>query len=100
MKKKFVAANKRVLENQQIVTAEKLSNVTDINQAQKIRTLCVLLVLEAVVSFRSAPRILALFNLKTPLELAWIPHFTSVINWNLRVGGYQFKTGHPAISKG
>ena len=45
-----------------------------------------MLVLEAVVSFRSVPRILALFNLKTPLELAWIPHFTSVINWNLRVG--------------
>ena len=45
-----------------------------------------MLILEAVVSFRSVPRILELFNAKTFLNLPWIPHFTSVINWTLRVG--------------
>lgn len=45
-----------------------------------------MLTIEAVVSYRSVPRILRLFNLRTPLELSWIPHFTSVINWSLRLG--------------
>ena len=62
------------------------SNVIDIRQAEQTRILCVLLVLEAVVSFRSIPRILELFHAKTSLNLPWIPHFTSVINWALRVG--------------
>ena len=39
-----------------------------------------------MVSYRSVPRILALFTQKTSLKLAFIPHFTSVINWSLRVG--------------
>jgi len=46
----------------------------------------VLLVLDAVVTFRSVPRIIELFNSKTSLELPWVPHFTSVINWSFRVG--------------
>jgi len=45
-----------------------------------------LLVLQAVVSYRSVPRILELFNTETPLKLGWVPHFTSVINWTLRLG--------------
>ncbi|QCW81546.1 hypothetical protein EQU24_04225 [Methylotuvimicrobium buryatense] len=45
-----------------------------------------LIVLDAVVSFRSVPRILELFHSQTSLELPWTPHFTSVINWSLRVG--------------
>ncbi len=49
------------------------------------KTLCVLIVITAVVSFRSVPRILRIFN-----PLLWgkvrIPHFTSVINWTVRVG--------------
>jgi len=44
------------------------------------------LVLQAVVSFRSVPRILALFCTETLLGIDWVPHFTSVINWTLRVG--------------
>ena len=51
-----------------------------------MRNLCILLVLKAVVSYRSIPRILDLFNVYTPLALGWIPHFTSVINWTLRLG--------------
>lgn len=38
------------------------------------------------MSYRSVPRILNLFNNKSPLTLTWIPHFTSVINWTLRLG--------------
>jgi hypothetical protein len=46
----------------------------------------VLLVAQSVVSFRSVPRILDLLNAETKLGLSWIPHFTSVINWTLRLG--------------
>ena len=45
-----------------------------------------MLVLKAIVSYRSVPRILGLFNVSTQLTLGWIPHFTSVINWTLRLG--------------
>ena len=45
-----------------------------------------MLVLRAVVSYRSIPRILELFSTETPLKLKWKPHFTSVINWTLRLG--------------
>ncbi len=62
------------------------ASVVKIEKAQQVRTLCVLLVIQAVVSYRSVPRILALFESKTPLTLGWTPHFTSVINWTLRLG--------------
>jgi hypothetical protein len=38
------------------------------------------------VSYRSIPRILNLLNTETALGLNWVPHFTSVINWTLRLG--------------
>lgn len=59
---------------------------TNTTETVNIRIFCILLVLKAVVSYRSVPRILNLFNNKTPLSLNWIPHFTSVINWTLRLG--------------
>src|SRR6185369_2910976 len=43
----------------------------------------ILLVLQAVVSYRSVPRILELMNSH---RHGWVPHFTSVIHWTLRVG--------------
>ena len=87
LRKKTLFASEPSVATRDIVVSKKpTSNVIDITQAQQIRVLSVLLVLEAVVSYRSVPRILELFNLKTPLELPWIPHFTSVINWSLRVG--------------
>lgn len=52
-----------------------------LDYAYAVRILSVLLVMQAVVSFRSVPRILALTN-----PQSWIPNFTSVINWTLRVG--------------
>jgi len=42
--------------------------------------------LNAVVSYRSVPRILELFKSKTHYSVGWVPHFTSVINWSLRLG--------------
>jgi hypothetical protein len=51
----------------------------------ELKTLCVLIVICGIVSFRSVPRILQVFQ-----PLLWaivrIPHFTSVIHWTLRVG--------------
>ena len=41
---------------------------------------------QAVVSFRSVPKILNLFQRTTLATLHWIPHFTSVINWTQRLG--------------
>jgi len=58
----------------------------DLHQAQAVRTLCVLLVIQAVVSYRSVPRILTLLNTLPGSCLDWVPHFTSVINWTLRLG--------------
>ena len=54
------------------------------------RTLCVLIVVGGIVSFRSVPRILQVFQ---PLlrAIVRIPHFTSVIHWTLRVGIAIFK---------
>lgn len=51
-----------------------------------MRTLCVLLVLQGAVSFRSVPRILGLFRSQASSGDGWVPHFTSVINWSLRIG--------------
>jgi hypothetical protein len=45
-----------------------------------------MLIAQSIVSFRSVPRILELLNAQTRLSLSWIPHFTSVINWTLRLG--------------
>ncbi len=58
----------------------------DLNDADQTRILCVLLTLNAVVSYRSVPRILELFKSKTSYAADWVPHFTSVINWSLRLG--------------
>lgn len=44
------------------------------------------MILDAVVSYRSVPRLLKLFHTKTDINIHWIPHFTSVINWTLRLG--------------
>ncbi len=54
------------------------------------RTLCVLIVVRGIVSFRSVPRILQVFQPLLP-AIVRIPHFTSVIHWTLRVGIAIFK---------
>ena len=68
-----------------LVEVKNAPQPIDIRDADQTRVLCVLLALNAVVSYRSVPRILALFESKRN-SVGWIPHFTSVINWSLRVG--------------
>lgn len=49
--------------------------------------MCIALILKAVVSYRSTPKIINVFNSNfQPLKLNYIPHFTTVINWTLRLG--------------
>ncbi len=62
------------------------SQLIDIKDTDQTRVLCILLTLNAVVSYRSVPRILELFKSKTNYSVGWVPHFTSVINWSLRLG--------------
>jgi len=52
-------------------------------------------VIQAVVSYRSVPRILDLFDAKMPLGLGWNPHFTAVINGTLRLGLGMLKQVKP-----
>ncbi len=60
--------------------------VVEINDAREVRALSILLVICSVVSYRSVPRILDLFRTRTAFGPGWVPHFTSVINWTLRLG--------------
>ena len=53
-----------------------------IKDAASVRIICVLLVIGAVIPFRAAPRCLQIVQPSAP----WVPHFTSVINWTMRVG--------------
>jgi hypothetical protein len=62
------------------------SEVVSIDEATQTRLVCVLLVLQAVVSFRAVPRILELLRELEQVSLRWVPHFTSVINWAVRFG--------------
>jgi hypothetical protein len=54
------------------------------------RTLCVLIIVCGIVSFRSVPRIVRIFQPWLRAKVR-IPHFTSVINWTLRAGVAIFK---------
>ena len=64
---------------------QMLPSVKPVESAE-IRTISVLLVINAVVSFRSIPRILNFLPALCGKALSWIPDYTSVINWHLRVG--------------
>jgi hypothetical protein len=62
------------------------NEIVSIDQATQTRLVCILLVVQAVVSFRAVPRILDLLRELGHLSLQWVPHFTSVINWTVRFG--------------
>lgn len=62
------------------------TNVVELCLARDTRNICVLLIVHAVISFRSVPRILGLLNREASLGFTWVPHFTSAINWTLRLG--------------
>ena len=90
--KKIAELKRRVEELEQAARDSKQmpvpadGGIADPGQPAETRALCVLLVVQAVVSYRSVPRILELLDAAMAFGLGWVPHFTSVINWTLRVG--------------
>lgn len=61
------------------------ARIIDMNSFANLRTLCVMMVIVGIVSFRSVPRILNLLS-SSSMTMSDLPHFTSVINWVLRAG--------------
>lgn len=86
--KQVVAYNKKLIkilssENKDLKKEIKAKSITTpaLNKSLQVsHSLCVILNLNAVVSFRSVPKIIKSF------ELEKTPHFTSIINWTLRYG--------------
>ena len=79
--------------------SEKNIQVQSINEPQiqyVMICLCINLVINCSVSFRSVPNILTLINdlfKKLGLHFQFkIPHFTTVINWTLRMGKHLLKS--------
>ena len=64
------------------VPARQEPRVLAVQEAAAVRITCVLLVIIGVIPFRAAPRCL---QIAQPTA-AWVPHFTSVINWTMRLG--------------
>jgi hypothetical protein len=71
--------------------------VNVISSMSRLRTLCVLMIIGGIVSFRSVPRLLGILH-----PFGWvqvqIPHFTSVIHWSLRAGIAVFQQVGPIES--
>jgi hypothetical protein len=76
----------RLANKKKVTDSAQSSLSTSQNNEDETRILCILLTIQAVVSYRSIPRILEIFKQKTSYVSTWIPHFTSIINWNLRLG--------------
>lgn len=62
------------------------NKVVGLREAEQVRALCIVWVLQGVVSFRSVPRLLRAVNDILGSICSWVPHFTSVINWTQRIG--------------
>ena len=75
-------------------TPVQSAEVIPLFPVHRIRILCVMLALVAVLSFRSVPRALAQFQPFAALPMP-TPHFTSVINWTLRVGLARLRSVAP-----
>jgi hypothetical protein len=56
------------------------------DDAMQTRTVCLWLSMQAVISFRAVPRVLRVFDAWGSAWPSWVPHFSSVINWTLRLG--------------
>ena len=56
------------------------------DEAMQTRTVCLWLVMQAVISFRAVPRVLRVVDAWGSAWPSWVPHFSSVINGTLRVG--------------
>jgi len=66
--------------------AKQSLTLINLDEARWIRTLFVYLILSCGLSFRSIPKILQSLMKFEVLKIKWIPHFTSGINWAMRVG--------------
>ena len=77
---------------------ERAGNTNNLSEKQLVRVLCIQLSINGVISYRSIPRILESCKLTIPFQLNWIPHFSSVITWTLRLGLGLLKQVEP-ISK-
>jgi len=89
---KIAKQKKQIHELEQIIEDNKKSimpttgKIIDIRQTQETRSLCIMIAFQSIVSYRSIPKIISLFNIERSLGLNWVPHFTSIINWSLRLG--------------
>ena len=55
--------------------------------------------LQACVSFRAVPRILDIFRASGFYPGVWVPHFTSAINWTLRLGLSRLQSVKPITDR-
>jgi hypothetical protein len=77
----------REIERLQEELESKKACIPFMQTSQSTQVLCVYLLIRCGVSFRSVPRILQALVDFGILREFWIPKFTSVINWTLRLGG-------------
>jgi hypothetical protein len=56
------------------------------DDAMQTRTVCLWLVMQAVISFRAVPRVLGVVAAWGSAWPSWVLHFSSVISWTLRLG--------------
>lgn len=68
-------------ESQKSPPNSKNSQIIELREASDTRALCVLIIVSTMIPFRAVPKILNILPFG-----GWIPHFTSVLNWTLRVG--------------
>ena len=64
-------------------TTSNNSQIIELREAEATRGLCVLIIVSTMIPFRAVPKIL---NILSGSGSGKIPHFTSVLNWTLRVG--------------
>ncbi len=83
---------------EQAIETTNTAQVIHLSETQQVRSLCILLAINAVVSFRSIPRILELFKQTVHFESNWTPNFTSVINWT-KASGLGFAIQVKTISE-
>ena len=62
-------------------TTSNNSQIIELRKAEATRGLCVLIIVSTMIPFRAVPKILNILP-----GSGRIPHFTSVLNWTLRVG--------------
>jgi len=74
----------KIKEELLLSSAESKKN-SSASLSQKVKVLCIKLLIVGVISFRSVPKILKIIGASVG-GIQSNPHFTSVINWTLRAG--------------